>query len=320
MTTKKPRRIWLSIKDSTTNALVNKRIVVRIEPQHLSLQDSVSELYQVSMIKDIRIFIAKFKNTIRCSDADLSHFVGTHLDEGTYNITNMQEEIRPFSDNLDERGLGWHFFSLGDPLATATNSLASLDAFVPESERIQSLRTSLSKGIKIGEKILKCSVYDLNDQQHYCQFSGGGDIFFNMHEEVAVVCTNPITLDEIDGSPTAHADNILTGSLFEGKKIEAESIDSLKYQLMANMIILCMKVLVDKLTLKTMDLKATTISCYGIACTGAGTFGFMKLAINFDNQTMSFQSKIPFQTCAHRTTSAAFIDYSIAYIAKKMVT
>ena len=35
----------------------------------------------------------------------------------------MQTEIKPFSDNLDERGLGWHFFSLGDPSAKATNSL-----------------------------------------------------------------------------------------------------------------------------------------------------------------------------------------------------
>ena len=266
------------------------------------------------MIESIRIYIAKFENTTQCSEADVSDFNGAVIDEEGYIIRNMEEKITPFYNNLDERGLGWHFFSLGNDSIRAANPLCSIDYDVPESMRVSSLTLSLIKGIKMGEKFLKCSVHDLNDQRHYCQFSGDGNMFFSISEETAVVCTNATPLDETD----CYNDDVLTGSLFEGKKIEARSTESLKYQLMANMIILCTKVFIDSLTVETMAL--ATISCYGIACTGAGTFGFMKLEINFDSKEMSFHSKIPFQTYIHRTTSAAFIDYSIAYIATKMVT
>ena len=45
----------------------------------------------------------------------------------------------------------------------------------------------------------------------------------------------------------------------------------------------------------------------------------MLASFNFANNKMSVHSKIPLQTYV-RTTTAALIDYSIAYIATKMVT
>ena len=144
------------------------------------------------------------------------------------------------------------------------------------------------------------------------QFSGDGNLFFNVSEEAAVMCTDAIPLDR---SPQ-HNDDILTGNVLEEKKTEAQSTDALKYQLMANMIIGSTKAFIDTLTVEKIAL--ATLSCYGIACTGAGTFAFMKLEIDFVNNKMSFHYKIPLGTYAH-TTAAALIDYSIAYIATKMV-
>ena len=71
-------------------------------------------------------------------------------------------------------------------------------------------------------------------------------MLFNVSEEAAVMCTDAIPLDQIDGSPQHH-DDMLTGNIIEGKKIEARYTDTLKYQLMANMIIGCTKAFIDTL-------------------------------------------------------------------------
>ena len=201
-------------------------------------------MHQISTIRKIRIFIAKFENATQCSHADATHFIGAYIDEKKRLIKNIQDNLQPFYHKLDERGLGWHFFSLGNDSIRAASIGSTFTPFqsdVPEIDRVSSIKISLSRGIKTGDKILQCSVKDLNDQRHYCQFSGGGDLFFNVSEEAAVMCTDAIPLDRIDGSPQ-HNDDILTGN-----KTEARSTDALKYQLMANMIIGSTKAFVDTL-------------------------------------------------------------------------
>ena len=129
---------------------VSKHTVVGIEPgelQHLDLQSGISELHQVSMIGSIHIFVAKFENTTQCSKADVSHFYGAYVDE-EHIIKNGEDNITSFYDNLDKRGLGWHFFSLGDDsirAASTASTLTPLKSDVPESDRIIILKVAMTK-------------------------------------------------------------------------------------------------------------------------------------------------------------------------------
>lgn len=312
-------RIWLRIRGADTNTSFSQETVVVIKPgdlQNMNLPNGVSEFCQISKFGSFRIFIAKFKITIQCSQAEACHYIGANIDAVRHEIENVEVKIRSFHEKLDERGLGWHFFSLGQESIRADDVAVPFQSDVPEKERIESIRISLKKGIKMGDTILKCSVDVPNDQIPFCQFSGGGDLFFTVIKESAVLCTDIALLEQIEGSPQRD-DELLTGSIIdlEGKKIEAKSTAALRYQLMANMIIGCTKFFIDTLY-NEQSVDTETLSCYGIACTGAGTFGFMKLEINFANVTMSFHSKIPFKTYKH-TATAALIDFSIAYIANR---
>lgn len=63
-----------------------------------------------------------------------------------FKIKDVEDKITYFHDNLDERGLGWHFFSLGSIRADSMATLLKSD--VPERDRISSIRSSLNRGIK----------------------------------------------------------------------------------------------------------------------------------------------------------------------------
>ena len=60
---------------------------------------------------------------------------------------------------------------------------------------MSSLKAALRSGTKIKDVPIQCSVSDLKEQRHYCQFSGGGDLYFHLCKQPTVVCTNAVELD-----------------------------------------------------------------------------------------------------------------------------
>lgn len=148
--------------------------------------------------------------------------------------------------------------------------------------------------------------------------SQGGDIFINVYGTGTVMCTSredsvPLSLSPPD------ANEQVTGTILEGKRSDAVSLDTLLYQLMANMVTVCTRrfeqlviEMEDEATLHSLNI----ISCYGIACTGSGEFSFLKLKLNLEDEKMHFITKIPLSKFFPSTT-AALIDFCIHYITAK---
>ena len=185
------------------------------------------------------------------------------------------------------------------------------------------LHSSLTRGFQLGGNWCSCEVEPLDDRRLFCEFSGGGDLFFTTSQSqstAAVLCT-PELSHEINSSP--QKDHNFTGaSVLESKRSESPSYDLLRFQLMANMIIGCVKSFVDLLVKQpTLDvLQHEVLSTYGIVCTGAGTVGLMKLEKDFTAKAMRFLDKVPLQTFCCRCTSAALLDLIITHVASSTST
>lgn len=290
----------------------------------LELKNDVHKVKEVNKIGTLRIFLAQFHNTTQCSSATSEDFINAILsDENAIKDTAATNAvISKFSSKLDERGLGWHFFSTGDnSLRASEPNTVEIDFQIPEARRVDALRASLNRGIKVDSNVFKCTVKTLNDQQDFCKFSGGGDIIFNLNKTTAVIVTDVIS-DKVECSPPKNY-QMQVGSVLEAKKTEPQSIEQLQYQLMANMIIGCTNEFYEKVSSKSCTketVQLNSLSCYGIACTTGGTISFMKLEIDFTYNRMIFNFKIPFKTLASRISTAALLDYSITYIANKVPT
>lgn len=115
-----------------------------------------------------------------------------------------------------------------------------------------------------------------------CEFSGGGDIYIHVNSTV-VLGDNGIDDDDLELSPRQDDDEILSGSIIEGKARDA-TLPTIKHQLMANMVILVTKVILDN--------DYSIVSCYGVVLTSSGEFG-LKLVVDFNKEEMKFYRKIP---------------------------
>ena len=316
--TNKPKKIWLQIKEN--GRLVEANILVQLEKENL-LQlvnrqfSNIESIDRLSEPGQVHIYAVKFNNHTQCSHADSRDFAGASVTVDQIK-EYAEEHIEKYIKNLDEHNVGWNFFSLGDKSIKASSTMISFQHDTLENERVDALKTALSKGNFFNSQV-NCKVTDLSDKRHYCQFGGGGDIFFQLSGQSTIVCSDT-TYHSISLSPEDNSS--LTSNLVEGKACGAK-IDGLTHQLMANLVIAGTKTLIDSVKTKKIVEKSAVkelnkISSYGIAITGASVFGFMKLEIDFAIERMTFKWKVPMQTSTPKNVAAA-VDFCLAYIMKK---
>ena len=158
---------------------------------------------------------------------------------------------------------------------------------------------------------------------HFCEFSGGGDIYITKDISSFLVFVVPIDEDSpatksapeglLQVSPLAAGVSKMVSLTVEGKK-ESCSIEKLKFQLWANMIVLAVGRFSESLELMTklQLLDLAQLSGYGIACSGDGISGVFKLEIDMDKGQTRFVTKFPLG-CRERLKSAGLIDFTFHY-------
>ena len=258
---------------------------------------------------DFHVFIWTFKKCIPCSDTKKDHF--------------MFKELRENSGKPDSKTdgkIGYPYFTLEQGMEPNED-----DKYIvaPEKDRVNALSQSLQS---YGYIVLQAG----GDLSHYCEFSGGGDIYIvNEVEEPFIFQSTQLT-DEVDEngevtnlSPITDGTQKLTSLSIEGKRGSLGNIESGVCQLWANMMILCVEKFVKccdqrhKKNCKKEELiSCKTLTGYGILCCGDGGMGGYKLEIDFNKRNTMIE-KVKATTYS-RIMASKWIDHMLEYFRNKV--
>ena len=269
MATYKPSLLFLKITNIDNGEPIPQDFVVHITPEDVCfLQNrSIPKIKSVNVVSQNNqfptVYAVKFNDTTECSAAMHSDFKGTRilLDE----IDQYSEGIKEFIKNLDVNALGWHYFSLGKESIKSTDNLAQFQHDISKQDRIDALSQALSNP-KILQRNVTCVLSTLYDTRHFCQFGGGGDIYFKL-KLLAGEIRGLITTDMEFVTLSPNDQGMRANSLLEGKGQFMGTADKIRYQLMANLVVACTKTLIDKIKAGEDLQKLQLLSCYGLACT-----------------------------------------------------
>ena len=268
----------------------------------------------------IRVYVFKFDKATRCSDAS---------------VNDLQCVFPKCSKSIHipvglSRHVAWSFYSLKENInydlkkdfESAENghlktgyTYCRPDA---EDDRMEALHMTIRDYFNLKEhpdiKVRRINNPGITD--HYCQFTGGGDLYLEKLTESLVIYSGPELSEGLTLSPTEDTETI--SGLTKGKRIDCAD-ESLRCQLCANIILTCITTFVNKCKEKydaSFIKDVTQISGYGVAITGIGSVGFYKLKIKFD-ELMQFETKFPLaQHC--QPESAAIVDYALDYFMGKV--
>ena len=168
-----------------------------------------------------------------------------------------------------------------------------------------------------------------HDSNHYCPFSGGGDVHIfrtDPANAAAVLEVVPMELVSESGETTPISGSRETTlnvtppkagerrcGAVEGKgSCSLQSPSSVTMQLQADMVLLCATLLERVITSKPKDAESIgSLACYGIQLGLPIPLKLLKLTIDFDNQEMEFKELFSLPKCAHY---GAYIDISLNYV------
>ncbi len=110
-------------------------------------------------------------------------------------------------------------------------------------------------------------IFNPGNQDHYFQFSGGGDIYIGKQKELLVIYSEPELSKDVTLSPTDDSESV------SGLTIEEErgnhSQESLQSQLVANSTLACVSIFINKCKLEydaDYIKNVTKISGYSSLC------------------------------------------------------
>ena len=266
---------------------------------------------EVTRYDGFRVFIWTFKKCIPCSDTRPHNFMFKTL---------VQNSEMP--DSKTEGKISYPYFTLEQDM-----ELDVVDMYIvaPEKDRVNAFSKSLQRN---GYIVLQAG----GDLSHYCEFSGGGDIYIENEMEEPFIFQSIQLTDEVDengeaeiqtnSSPIKVGTHKLASLSIEAKRGTLRNIESMVSQLWANMMVLCVEKFVKSCdqSYKKNCKKEELISCktltgYGILCCGDGSMGGYKLEIDFnDKNTMIEKVKA---TTYSRTMASKWIDHMLEYFDKK---
>lgn len=230
-----------------------------------------------------------------------------------------------------ERNVAWSFFCLdSDQSLDLKNYFPYPDmlflkpCFIypfasSETDRMDILYLALAKHLSSDKSVVVSNIKNPGNTDHFCRFSGGGDIFISKKTVSMVISQqhdDPPDDYPSPRSPRNDSDH-MSGFTVEGKKSEAKSIASLKYQLFADTVLNCVANFVTKCETENSEAfirKVDKVIGYGAAYTGMGHVACYKLEVQFGH-VMEFVTKVDLQHYS-RPTSAAIIDHALDYFLK----
>lgn len=160
--------------------------------------------------------------------------------------------------------------------------------------------------------------------QHFCRFSGGGDLYITRDNISTLVFVSPGDEDSPAADKNSLAANVDSPAADEGEsrllsccievKKHHSDIETLKYQLWANMIIVTVKLFTKSVHLFTKQqlLDIQELTGYGMACSDDGIFGSFKLEMKFVGGCTTFVTKIKLGRRDVLKT-AALMDFTFKY-------
>ena len=344
-----PKRYLLNIKvikQEVEVTLSKKKIDsdCLIEALESQLKISLPEghIHELRVIDNIRVLIWDFKEFTRCSDASESNFGFVEEDDRLFDFTYAK--LTP--------GVGLDFFTLGhnksevfedENLQIVKRGYLFPDA--SEEQRLDAFRAALHEA-----KFYVNSVKATKSTQHFCEFSGGGDICVTAVKETSVPMvviashdpppqTNEPTTSTQTNDPTTSKDLSPTKSpshtsansersplVTKNLAMVIEEFDKTKHksQLWANMIVVVVRRFISAVQSfdKTKLLNLKELTGYGMACAGDGTVGVYKLEIDLTESSLTDPIKFitKLEIGRHQLLRAAeLMDYSVHYY-KKIIT
>ena len=262
------------------------------------------KLDEICRIGNLLVLMWNFDDYTRCSDATKEDFVNIDISTSIFDIPKpipkgtvslpffiLEEKESIVFENVDCQILSLRY---GFPE-------------VSENIRLESLKTSL-----VAHSYRVHRVDPTKTTEHYCQFSGGGDLCVTKNVAPPLVIVSPT--DEVDTTTaldqgTSGGDMPSSGTSGGG----IDNLDKLKFQLWANMILIAVKKFKDSLPLCTKKdiLELKQLVGYGMACGGDGTIGVYKLQMRFGQSTV-IETKIELGA-RERLTAAALMDFTLQY-------
>jgi len=290
--TKKAQKILLRISTD----LDVEQYILRFVCRNYSVPDNGGPI-QVAKCDGCHVFVWKFGNATACSQVlsdDVKLIKSVKIIEG---------------DSMSRGKLSYSYFTL--KVGKVPNENDVYPNNVLESKRVDAFSTSLQKAGYI--------VHTANSRSHYCEFSGGGDIYIENAVEVPLVfksvqLANDVETDDVNDaaklSPTHPGTQKLAQLSIEGKR-GAVSVSAGIGQLWANMMLICVERFVDSCeNFKKEDLiSIQQLTGYGILCCGDGTIAAYKLEINFNVKNSIIQKIEP--STYNRVKAAKLMDYVI---------
>ena len=258
------------------------------------------ELHEMCTIEGVIILMWNFKNFISCKKAGRHDFIHVKTDERLYQ----------FERPCQNASLSLPFFVLNDKHSVVFHDEdkqiikeSYTYPFTSEGERKNALYRSLQTHNYNVEKVDATKT-----THHFCEFSGGGDIYITKDLSSIVVVT-PLS-NNLPQTVSAPKESMESPNM---------SLNKLQYQLWANMILLVIEKFMQSLRFNTKEnlLQLKRLVGYGMACSGDGVIGAFKLEIDLiGNQNCTrFVTKVKLGP-RDRLKAASLMDYIFEYFDK----
>ena len=257
-------------------------------------------LHEICRIDNPVVLMWNFGNYTRCSDASLEDFVHIRFSASIIEpLTNLKGTISLPYFILEAKH--------NEVFADEEHQILKYDFVFPEVSE-QTRLSSLKKSLETHHYKVE-AVDSSRTKNHYCQFSGGGDLCVTKDVTPPLVIVSPT--NEVDqgtssspsspssstsgggmpssnSSPLTVGDSKLASLLIEGKN-HPPNLDKVKYQLWANMIVVTVQRFRDSLQSLTKEeiVALKQLLGYGMVCGANGSIGVYKLELAFGRVTMN---------------------------------
>ena len=317
--TSNPKKYLLHVSNANmTNHVIDLEGLQEVLSRKIDLPKG--KLYQICAIEGVIILMWDFENFISCRKAGRRDFVHVVTDERLYPFEWPWPKASfslPFFILNEKHGVVFHDEEKQIMKESYTFPLVS------KSERKSAFyRSPQAHNFNVDR------VDATKTTHHFCQFSGGGDIYItkDLSSLVFVTPINNNSSPTVSGpedsmefpnlSPTSSSDSKLISLSIEAKK-QLPDVEELQYQLWANMILLAVEKFKESVSFNTKEnlLQLDRLIGYGMACSGDGVVGAFKLEIDLIGNYTRFVTKVKLGA-RERIQAASLMDYILKYFDK----
>ena len=321
--TERPRKLALQITSASHHFLDFVEFSLTVDDINGQLEEKLprGSIEDIRLVDDVHVYMYRFDNTTKCSDTTI------------LKVPKKMDSITQAIPTQLKANIGWSFFSLiQDPyfdlrehFPDCTLSVKN-DYIYPipdsENERMESLRMAIINYYQLDKKSSEITVARATagkgNQDSYCEYTGGGDIYIAKKRASSTLSFAIANLENLEMSPS-NSTECISSMTIECKKAE-EQEQQLTSQLIRNTILCSVTQFArqckeNKITSKEIK-EMKELSGYCIAYTGIGYFGFYKLTMRFElGCTLTVKH---LGAVRSRPVAAALVDQSLDYFFQRV--